>query len=85
MNLYGYVGGDPVNGVDPSGLFKVYAYPNRGGGDGWKTQFVITFQPWLPTLGERLVSLLPGAKWVSELMDLVENHIDVAPVGPLHP
>ncbi len=32
INLYGYVGGDPVGGMDPSGLWKYY---ENWGGPGW--------------------------------------------------
>jgi RHS repeat-associated protein len=54
MNWYGYVGGDPVNFVDPSGLCY---YEN------WAT-----FVYWTPTGGERqTLGMVPGSEYVKPI------------------
>ncbi|MDP3930734.1 MAG: RHS repeat-associated core domain-containing protein [Methylococcaceae bacterium] len=80
LNAYTYVGNNPVNRIDPSGLLDVYGYQSRGGGSGWNTQYQLTFDP----LSDNLQKAIPLPAWLKYTLKVIPQ-IDTKPVGPLHP
>lgn len=79
LNAYTYVGNNPVNRIDPSGLLDVYGYQSRGGGSGWNTQYQLTFDP----LSDNLQKAIPLPAWLKYTLKVIPQ-IDTKPVGPLH-
>jgi RHS repeat-associated protein len=81
-DLYGYVQNNPVNLIDPLGLFDLYGYQNRGRGKGWETQYKFKFSPLKEKAGKQITKRL--AKRLNRIAQVIDL-INTKPVGPNHP
>lgn len=90
-NNYTYTDGSPIIYIDPLGWMRMYAYPTRGRGNGWESDFEFHFDPIYETAGKGLVKRYikkiakKGAKYATKAREFWDEYIDVVPVGPRRP
>lgn len=79
-NLYGYVLGDPVNSIDPFGLFEVYSHPTQSG-SGVEARYEFNFSPIASDAGSLMKFLHKIGRMLNRLTSII-NVFKPEPVGP---
>ena len=63
---------------------KVYGQQNRGGGNGWETEYEFQFEPISEGIGKIAIGRVAIGKALNRMETLI-NFIDTKPVGPNRP
>jgi uncharacterized protein RhaS with RHS repeats len=83
FNLYAYVGGDPLNYIDPLGLFHIYGHRIRGGENANTIRFSLTFNSQRRYIASEAVksSVKTGSRPVTFALRQALKHVPSFAVG----